>query len=117
MGLGSAPHDRPWRVGRSTERSVPLPVEDALMSRSHYMDAVFSGPPPEALDEVYAAWERAQVPLLDSLELAFASEPALGRAWGELRLPDGTCVASLAAREALAIACGDVEMLPAPAFA
>ena len=22
--LGSAPHDRPWRVGRSTERSVPL---------------------------------------------------------------------------------------------
>jgi len=117
MGLGSAPHDRPWQGGRSTKRSVPLPVEDALLSRSCHIDEILSGPPPEALDEVYAAWERAQVPLLDSLELAFASEPALGRAWGELRLPDGTCVASLAAHEALAIACGDVMMLPAPAFA
>ena len=88
-----------------------------LMSRSHLMDEVLSGPPPEALDEVYAAWERAQVPLLDSLELAFVSEPALGRAWGELRLPDGSCVASLPAREALAIACGDAVMLPAPVCA
>jgi hypothetical protein len=117
MGLGSAPHDSPRGRGRSTERSVPLPVEDALMSRSCHIDEVLAGPPPEALDEVYAAWERAQVPLLDSLELAFASEPALGRAWGELRLPDGTCVARLPARDALAIACGDVEMLPVPALA
>jgi hypothetical protein len=88
-----------------------------LMSRSHLMDEVLAGPPPEALDEVYAAWERAQVPLLDSLELAFASESALGRAWGELRLPDGTCVATLAACEAVAIACGDAAMLPVPAYA
>jgi hypothetical protein len=80
------------------------------------MDEVLPGPPPEALDEVYAAWERAQVPLLDSLELAFVSEPSLGRAWGELRLPDGMRVASLSAREALAIACGDAAMLPVPAL-
>jgi hypothetical protein len=78
---------------------------------------MLAGPPPEALDEVYAAWERAQEPLLDSMELAFASEPALGRAWGELRMPDGKRVASLSAREALAICCGDAVMLPVPAFA
>ena len=108
------------RLGRSadlTSESVPLLSKNPLMSRSHLIDEVLAGPPPEALDEVYAAWERAQEPLLDSLELAFASEPALGRAWGELRMPDGKVVASLAAREALAIACGDAMMLPAPAFA
>jgi hypothetical protein len=96
---------------------VPFLSKMPLMSRSHPMDEVLAGPPPEALDEVYAAWERAQVPLLDSLELTFASEPALGRAWGELRTPDGTCIASLRACEAIALACGDAEMLPAPAFA
>jgi hypothetical protein len=96
---------------------VPLLSKMPLMLRSHLMDEVLAGPPPEALDEVYAAWERAQEPLLDSLELTFASEPSLGRAWGELRLPDGSLVASLAAREALAIACGDAAMLPVPAYA
>jgi hypothetical protein len=96
---------------------VPLLSKMLLMSRSHHMDDSLAGPPPEALDEVYAAWERAQVPLLDSLELAFISEPDLGRAWGELRTPDGTRVASLRACEAVALACGDAAMLPAPAFA
>ena len=69
-----------------------------------------SGPPPEVLDEIAAAWERAQEPLPDGLELGFVSEPALGRAWGELRLRDGGLVASIPASEALAIACGDAWM-------
>ena len=59
------------------------------MSRSYAIDDLLNGPPPEVLDEVAAAWERAQEPLPDGLELWFASEPALGRAWGELRLEDG----------------------------
>jgi hypothetical protein len=77
------------------------------MPRSHSMLDPLAGPPPEVLDEVAAAWERAQEPLCDTLELGFATEPGLGRAWGELRLADGTVVASIAASEALAIACGD----------
>jgi hypothetical protein len=77
------------------------------MPRSHFMLDPLDGPPPEVLDEIAAAWERAQEPLPDGLELGFATVPSLGRAWGELRLADGTLVASIAASEALAIACGD----------
>jgi len=29
------------------------------------------GPPPEVLDEIGAAWERAQAPMIESLELSF----------------------------------------------
>jgi hypothetical protein len=81
-----------------------------LMPRSLDMSDVPSGPPPEVLDEIAAAWERAQEPLPDALELCFVSEPALGRAWGELRLPDGELVTSIPASEAIAIACGDALM-------
>ena len=91
------------------------PPDPALMSRSH--DDTPSGPPPEVLEEVAAAWERAQQPLLDDLLLDFGSEPALGRAWGELRLADGTLVERISASEALAIACGDAVVLAAPALA
>ena len=80
------------------------------MSRSYAIDDLLNGPPPEVLDEVGAAWERAQVPLPDGLELWFASEPALGRAWGELRLEDGDLVAGISASEAIAIACGDARL-------
>ena len=82
-----------------------------LMTRSH--DAPPSGPPPEVLAEVAAAWERAQEPLFEDLLLGFDSEPALGRAWGELRLADGTLVERISASEALALACGDA-MLATP---
>jgi hypothetical protein len=80
------------------------------MSRSHEILDFLNGPPPEVLDEIAAAWERAQEPLPDGLELCFASEPALGRAWGELRLDDGELVTGIPASEALAIACGDALM-------
>lgn len=79
------------------------------MSRSHELDDFPSGPPPEVLDEIAAAWERAQEPLPDGLELHFASEPALGRAWGELRIDD-EFVAGISASEAIALACGDALM-------
>ena len=87
------------------------------MSRSQPMPDLLAGPPPEVLDEIGAAWERAQEPLIDGLKLAFASEPALGRAWGELRVDDGTLVASLSATEALALACGDARVAEAAAVA
>jgi hypothetical protein len=73
------------------------------------MDDLSSGPPPEVLDEIAIAWERAQEPLPDGVDLNFVSEPLLGRAWGELRL-DGELVASIPASEAIAIACGDAMM-------
>jgi hypothetical protein len=90
---------------------------EALMTRSHHlMHELPAGPPPEVLDEIAAAWERAQAPLPEELTLTFASEPALGRAWGELRLA-GTLVAGLSACETVAISCGDVAVRPAPALA
>jgi hypothetical protein len=87
------------------------------MTRSHPIEDLPSTPPPEVLDELFEAWERAQEPLPEALELNFVSEPALGRAWGELRLTDGTFLTSLSASEALAIACGDAAVLPAPVVA
>ena len=80
------------------------------MPDSHEIHDFADGPPPEVLDEVAAAWERAQEPLPDGLELWFASEPALGRAWAELRLEDGELMTAISASEALAIACGDARM-------
>jgi hypothetical protein len=96
---------------------VSLLSKMALMSRSQPMPDLLAGPPPEVLDAVGAAWERAQEPLIEGVELGFASEPSLGRAWGELRLTDGTLVARLPASEALALACGDaVAVDAAPAL-
>jgi hypothetical protein len=70
------------------------------------------GPPPEVLDEIGAAWERAQASMVESLELGFDSAAGLARAWGELRLPDRTVVARLRASEAVALACGDMVLQP-----
>jgi hypothetical protein len=86
------------------------------MSRSHTSFDLPPGPPPEVLAELEQAWERAQWPLQEDLELHFESEPRLARAWGVLRLPDGTVVERISAREALAIACGDAALVPAPAI-
>lgn len=80
-------------------------------SRSITVGAMCTELPDELLDEVAAAWERAQAPLA-SLELGFDSAPSVGRAWGELRLPDGTVVARLRASEAVALACGDMVLQP-----
>ena len=81
------------------------------MTRSHPF-ALPTGPPPEVQDEIGAAWERAQAPVDGVYELAFASNAALRRAWGELAWPDGTPALRLTASEALAIACGDPVALP-----
>jgi len=88
---------------------VPLLSKTALMPRSHLNHDFLNGPPPEVLDEVAAAWERAQAPQPGGLELCFVSEPALGRAWGELR-HGGEPVIGIPASEAIAIACGDALM-------
>lgn len=81
------------------------------MTRSHHF-AQSAGPPPEVQDEIAAAWERAQAPVEGVYELAFSSNAALRRAWGELAWPDGTPALRLTASEALAIACGDPVALP-----
>jgi hypothetical protein len=91
---------------------------EALMSRSRQLTHDLpAGPPPEVQDEVAAAWERAQRPILDDLLLDFESEPALGRAWGRLLTPDGHVVAPLSAMQVLAIACGDAAGETAPVLA
>jgi hypothetical protein len=87
------------------------------MPRSHQHLAFSPGPPPEVLAEIDEAWGRAQRPLPEGLVLGFESEPRLARAWGVLRLEDGTTLEHIAASEALAIACGDAAIIGAPAFA
>jgi hypothetical protein len=91
--------------------SVCLLKNEPLMSRSRSALPTPPGPPPEVLTEIGEAWERAQEALPEGLELDFVSDPALGRAWGVLRLADGTVVEHLAATTAVAIACGDAAVL------
>jgi hypothetical protein len=78
------------------------------MSRSHdSTPGLPAGPPPEVLDEIDAAWERAQGLLDGDFELHFEADHVSHRAFGELRRADGTLERELTATEALAIACGD----------
>jgi hypothetical protein len=78
------------------------------MSRSHHFALDLpAGPPPEVLDEIDAAWERAQQLVDGELELHFEADALLHRAFGELRRPDGTLEQRLSATEAVAIACGE----------
>jgi hypothetical protein len=91
---------------------VPPESTSLLMSRSPlFTHDLPAGPPPEVLDEIDAAWERAQA--LVDIELHFEVDTARPhRAHGELRRSDGTLERRLTATEAVAIACGDpVELV------
>lgn len=79
------------------------------MTRSHHLP---EGPPPEVLQEIDLAWERAQAPVEGIFSLHFEADADSHRARGELRWPDGTVVSRLTASEALALACGDPIPLP-----
>jgi hypothetical protein len=66
-----------------------------------------AGPPPEVLQQIDVAWERAREMFESDLELHFEVDAVLGRVWAELRDSDGCVVECLSATEALALACGD----------
>jgi hypothetical protein len=66
-----------------------------------------AGPPPEVLQQIDVAWERARELFDSDLELHFEVDAVAGRVWAELRCPDGSLVERLSASEALALACGD----------
>jgi hypothetical protein len=81
------------------------------MPRSPLVHDLLTGPPPEVLAEVDAAWERAQDLFAGELELSFDVDSLTRSITGSLCLPGGGPVwARLSAREALAIACGDVSI-------
>jgi hypothetical protein len=65
-----------------------------------------AGPPPEVLQQIDVAWERARELFDSELELHFEVDAAAGRVWAELRASDGSVVERLSASEALALACG-----------
>ena len=65
-----------------------------------------AGPPPEVLQQIDVAWERARELFDSELELHFEVDAEIGRVWAELRAADGTIVERLTASEALALACG-----------
>jgi hypothetical protein len=92
--------------------SLP-PLKDLrLMLSSHAAHDLPSGPPSHVLAEVDAAWERAQDLFAGELELGFALDSFTRRVSGELRVPGGDVWERVSAGEALAIACGDVAVLP-----
>jgi hypothetical protein len=65
-----------------------------------------ASPPPEVLQQIDVAWERARELFDSELELHFEVDADVGRVWAELRAADGTLVDRLSASEALALACG-----------
>lgn len=94
-----------------------LPEENALMPRFHSPHDQFAGPPPEVMDEVDAAWERAQELIDDTYELQFEVDSILGRVRGRLRPPGGAPALHVSASTALGIACGEPLALRAPTLA
>jgi hypothetical protein len=72
--------------------------------------ALPAGPPPEVLEEIDVAWERAGGLLDAGIELHF--DLGSGAVRAELRTADGTVVERLSAAEALALACGDAVLAP-----
>jgi hypothetical protein len=85
------------------------------MPRSHALLPIPLGPPPEVLEEIGEAWERAQ-DADPMLLLDFESEPRLARAWGVLRRGDGTVIERVPAAVAVALACGDADLWPPTAL-
>jgi len=77
------------------------------MPRFHAIHDLEPGPPPEVLNQIDLAWERARELFDSDLELHFEVDPAAGHVWAELRCSDGSLVERLSATEALALACGD----------
>jgi hypothetical protein len=67
-----------------------------------------SGPPPEVLQQIDVAWERARELFESDLELHFEVDD-LHDVWAELCCADGTVIERLTASEALALACGDAR--------
>ena len=65
-----------------------------------------AGPPPEVLQQIDVAWERARELFDSELELHFEVDAEIGHVWAELRSADGSVVERLTASEALALACG-----------
>ena len=70
-----------------------------------------AGPPPEVLQQIDVAWERARELLDSDLEIHFEVDAELGQVWAELRCADGSLVERLTAPEALALACGESSAL------
>jgi hypothetical protein len=68
-----------------------------------------AGPPPEVLQQIDVAWERARELFDSELELHFEVDAAEGLVWAELRCADGTLVERLSASEALALGCGAAQ--------
>jgi hypothetical protein len=65
-----------------------------------------AGPPPEVLQQIDVAWERARELFDSEVQLHFEVDAERGRVWAELRAADGSIVERLTASEALALACG-----------
>jgi hypothetical protein len=76
------------------------------MSRFRTTPDLPVGPPPEVLQQIDVAWERARELFDSSIDLHFEVDADVGRVWAELRAPDGSLVERLTASEALALACG-----------
>ena len=115
---GAASHRASEPLGVSTPSAsgqvVPMKDCSVILLNDRLPDAPLprftpdlpTGPPPEVLEEIDAAWERAQA--LVGFELHFETDPEWPhKAYGELRRSDGTLECRLTAARRSRIACGD----------
>jgi hypothetical protein len=80
----------------------------APVIRSHADNAfdLPTGPPPEVLEEIEAAWERSQALFEEGFELRFEVDRSTGRVFAEGGCA-GEATVHFSACEALALACGE----------
>ncbi len=81
------------------------------MPRSHSSLDVQGSPPPELLDEVAEAWERAAGFAADGFEIHVGASRFGERLRGQLRLEDEVLM-RLSATQFIALACGDPVPVP-----
>lgn len=83
------------------------------MPRLHATAQDATGPPPEVLAQLDAAWGRAQELFAGTLELHFEVDRSWGHVVAELRTAEGVVAETLSASEAVAFACGEATAVPA----
>jgi hypothetical protein len=94
---------RPEPVARTGAEPRPVPEDPDVRVQI----AVPAVPPPDVMDEVRAAYERADIMAMDDRELHFQKDPASSRIIIEVRDLAGTVIRTIPPSTALGIMTGE----------
>jgi len=97
------PTTQPARVRTAVE---PPAAVDPGVSFDFMSDVIPASPPPEALAEVDAAWERAAQLAAENRELHFDTDPETGRVIIQVRTLDGEVLRTIPPSRALDVVGG-----------